>query len=191
MSAIARVARRAAASTLVLVFACHAAVAAPAAGDAEIGRGSATAAEGAPVDRADELECLATAIYHEARGEPARGQLVVGRVILNRVASRYYPDTICEVVYQNVHMRNRCQFSFACDGIPKRVTEKRVWRDIERRAEWLLNCVGENDCEESKRHGEIWTSTHYHADYVHPFWADVLARTGRIGRHIFYYTPTM
>lgn len=151
----------------------------------------AAAADGAEPDQEKELHCLATAIYHEARGEPERGQLVVGRVILNRVASPYYPDTICEVVYQNVHLHNRCQFSFACDGIDRRVTELDVWEEIRTRARWLVDCLRDNDCEESKREWEIWTSTHYHADYVHPFWADRIARTGQIGRHIFYYTETM
>lgn len=141
--------------------------------------------------REAELHCLATAIYHEARGEPERGQLVVGGVILNRVASRFYPDTICQVVYQNVHMRNACQFSFACDGITKRVTENEVWKEIRQRAEWLMNCQGDIDCQESKRNWAVWASTHYHADYVHPFWADKIMRTGQIGRHIFYYTATM
>lgn len=149
------------------------------------------AAKAVAPNQDEELYCLATAIYHEARGEPERGQLVVGRVILNRVASPYYPDTICEVVYQNVHMHNRCQFSFACDGVRRRVTEPEVWADIEARAAWLLDCLGDNDCQESKRDWEIWASTHYHADYVHPFWADRLPRTGQIGRHIFYYTRTM
>jgi len=70
-----------------------------------------------------ELRCLAEGMYFEARSEPLRGQLAVGRVIMNRVASDAYPDTICDVVYQNDHMRNRCQFSFACDGKPDKIAE--------------------------------------------------------------------
>lgn len=140
------------------------------------------------VDR--EIQCLATAMYFEARGEPARGQYVVGRVILNRVDSRYYPDSICEVVYQNAHLKNRCQFSFACDGEPNRILEKEAWAEIRRRAEYLVRC--DDRCFSGPlSHTDLWTSTHYHADYVNPRWARKLQRTGRIGRHIFYYTSTM
>src|SRR5690606_29914794 len=78
-----------------------------------------------------ELNCLATAIYFEARGESYRGQVAVGQVVLNRVQHRLYPSTICGVVYQNQHKRNACQFSFACDGIPERVTEKKPWAQAE------------------------------------------------------------
>src|SRR5688572_19337306 len=85
-----------------------------------------------------ELRCLAEGIYFEARGEPLRGQLAVGRVILNRVASDAYPNTICDVVYQNDHMRNRCQFSFACDGKPDTIAEYDSWYNIRGYAAWLL-----------------------------------------------------
>ena len=61
-------------------------------------------------------ECLANAIYFEARGETVKGQYAVAEVILNRVASKSYPDSVCEVVSQGSSMRNACQFSFMCDG---------------------------------------------------------------------------
>ena len=61
--------------------------------------------------------CMAAALYHEARGESTMGQLAVARVILNRARSRAYPNSICGVVYQNAERANRCQFSFACDGL--------------------------------------------------------------------------
>jgi spore germination cell wall hydrolase CwlJ-like protein len=176
-----------AAAALMLAFTSpvEAFAAAPAGIEAPI------SAEPGQAEQKAELECLATAIYHEARGEPEHGQLVVGRVILNRVASAYYPDTACKVVYQNVHLHNRCQFSFACDGVDRDIGEPKVWREIQGRAEWLINCLGDNDCQESKRDRDIWKSTHYHADYVHPFWADQILRVGQVGRHIFYYTATM
>ena len=68
-------------------------------------------------------KCLTNAIYFEARGEPVRGQIAVAQVVMNRVFSGYYPDSVCGVVYQNANRRNRCQFSFACDRNPDRVTE--------------------------------------------------------------------
>lgn len=69
-------------------------------------------------------DCLATAIYFEARGETLEGQAAVAQVILNRVRNPAYPDTICDVVYQNQDWFNRCQFSFACDGVKDRVTDR-------------------------------------------------------------------
>ncbi len=137
-----------------------------------------------------DIQCLATAMYFEARGEPARGQFIVGRVVLNRVQSRYYPDDICSVVYQNAHMKNACQFSFACDGLPNRVRETEAWEQIKWRAEFLVDCKDLCSIAASGR-SDLWTSTHYHADYVNPNWAKKLQRTGQVGRHIFYYTSSM
>jgi spore germination cell wall hydrolase CwlJ-like protein len=131
-----------------------------------------------------DLHCLARAIYFEARGEPTRGKLAVGRVVLNRVASKSYPHSVCRVVYQNDHLRNRCQFSFACDGKPDSIADRAAWDEALVYAEWLLT----HDA--SERHeSELWTSTHYHADYVTPNWAKHLTLTGRVGRHLFYHDP--
>ena len=75
-----------------------------------------------------EQRCLATGIYFESRGESTKGQAAVAQVILNRVKNPSYPNTVCGVVYQNDHWRNRCQFSFDCDGIKDRITEPYHWR---------------------------------------------------------------
>lgn len=123
-------------------------------------------------------ECLAIAIYFEARSEPKAGQAAVAQVILNRVRNDRYPDTICDVVYQNDHMRNACQFSFACDGEPEAVNEKRAWD----RAEDVANAVLEG----RSLVRDIATATHYHADYVQPYWAPKMKRLSAVGRHIFY-----
>lgn len=136
-----------------------------------------------------DIQCLATAMYFEARGEPARGQYIVGRVILNRVKSRYYPDDICSVVYQNAQLKNACQFSFACDGLPNRVRDAQAWEQIKRRAAFLVEC--DDICIAASGPSDLWTSTHYHADYVNPNWAKKLRRTGQVGRHIFYYSSSM
>ena len=127
-----------------------------------------------------EQQCLAAGIYFEARGEPVKGQAAVAQVILNRVRNPAFPDSICGVVYQNVHWRNRCQFSFACDGIKDRVRSPRHW-DM---AEEIAMAVTA---------GKIWlaevgSSSHYHATYVRPGWARRMERVGRIGLHIFYRT---
>lgn len=130
-------------------------------------------------------KCLAEAIYFEARGESRQGQMIVGQVILNRVASGRFPDTVCGVVYQNASRRNACQFSFACDGQPEAITEKRAWKTAESQARKLLDC--DDACREEKGWTEgLWASTHYHADYVMPTWASKLRQSGRVGTHLFY-----
>lgn len=125
-----------------------------------------------------QFQCLAEGVYFEARGEPRRGQVAVAQVIMNRVNHDEFPDTICGVVYQNQHWRNRCQFSFACDGVPERITERAAW-DL---AEDVSRQVLENrDLIET-----IEESTHYHATYVRPRWAPRMIRLDRVGLHIFY-----
>ncbi|RYE10598.1 MAG: cell wall hydrolase [Hyphomicrobiales bacterium] len=125
-----------------------------------------------------ELWCMATAIYFEARGESYRGQVAVGQVVMNRVAHKIYPKTICNVVFQNQHMRNACQFSFACDGIPETVTEPKAWAQAEEIATGVING--------SLFLTEVGASTHYHATYVYPHWAPKLKKNTKIGQHIFY-----
>ncbi len=136
-------------------------------------------------DSARELDCLARGIYFEARGEPLRGQLAVGQVILNRVKSKAYPDTVCDVVYQNKNKHNRCQFSFACDGKPDSIREHAEWGVILIHAAWLLASHVDDGSTRLVRY-----ATHYHADYVSPHWSRVLVLAGRIGHHLFYYDPT-
>ena len=132
----------------------------------------------APAITGKERHCLATAIYFEARGEPKRGQIAVAQVILNRVADANYPDTICGVVYQNQSRRNRCQFSFACDGKPDTIRETRAWTA----AVQVAGAVTTGRVEVAALAG----ATHYHAAYVSPRWAPRLTRLARIGQHIFY-----
>ncbi|MEP3113849.1 MAG: cell wall hydrolase [Nisaea sp.] len=127
-----------------------------------------------------EQRCLAAAVYFEARGEPVAGQAAVAQVVLNRVKAPAYPSTICGVVYQNKKWRNRCQFSFACDGIRDKVTDKKSYAKAAKVAK-------------SVTRGKSWSrvvgsSTHYHATYVNPRWAKKMKRLTKIGRHIFYQT---
>jgi len=134
-----------------------------------------------------QLQCLAKAIYFEARGETEKGQLAVGRVILNRVESGAYADTICGVVFQGSERPNSCQFSFACDGRSDEAKDKKSWKEAKVIARELIAC--DPPCQEGpKWQAPLWSSTHYHADYVSPRWASKLTRTGTIGRHIFYAT---
>ncbi|WP_182085873.1 cell wall hydrolase [Aureimonas sp. ME7] len=127
-----------------------------------------------------EQTCLANGIYFEARGETEQGQAAVAQVILNRVRNPAYPKTICGVVYQNKEWRNRCQFSFACDGIKDVIWNKRAYGTARRIAGEVTR-------------GETWipevgSATHYHATYVKPRWAATMQRVDKIGYHIFYRT---
>jgi hypothetical protein len=127
---------------------------------------------------AKDLQCMATAIYFEARGESEIGQRAVAQVVLNRVADHRYPNSVCDVIYQNRHWRNRCQFSFACDGKPERIRDQRSWA--------LAMTVAEDAVLNDYFVDEVGGSTHYHATYVNPRWSRALRRINRVGTHIFY-----
>ena len=128
----------------------------------------------------NQQRCLAAAIYFEARGEPDKGQAAVAQVVLNRVKNPTFPKTICGVVYQNKHWRNRCQFSFACDGVYDRIKDKKAWKKAVRIA---------RDVSKGRTYLEkVGDSTHYHATYVSPKWARKMKVVDRIGVHIFYRT---
>ena len=129
-----------------------------------------------------QIKCLAEAIYFEARSESEQGQTAVAQVVLNRLKNPTYPNTTCGVVYQNKHKRNRCQFSFACDGIPERITDKRAWTDAQALANRMLGD------KKTLYMSAIGASTHYHATYVRPRWARKMTKMEKIGRHIFYRT---
>jgi spore germination cell wall hydrolase CwlJ-like protein len=125
-----------------------------------------------------EQRCLAEAIYFEARGESEEGQAAVAQVVLNRVSSGLYPSTICGVVYQNRLHYHGCQFSFACEGRSLRITEADAWHEAERIATAVTS---------GKTYlADIGDATHYHADYVRPYWAHRLKKMDVIGHHIFY-----
>ena len=128
--------------------------------------------------RLAEENCLARAIYFEARSESELGQLAVARVILNRTKDPAYPKTICGVVYQGSNQRNSCQFSFACDGLPDDVKQPAAWANSKRIAQTAIDGT--------KSMQIMSTATNYHADYVRPKWANSMKRLVKIGHHIFY-----
>ena len=137
--------------------------------------------------------CLAIALYHEARGENEIGQIAVAQVILNRVKSRKYPDTICRVVFQNTHLNKLCQFSFACDGRTDQPRNQRSWRKVASLAKAIMcnapcRLSVRRDPVLARLHQTFERVSHYHAIQVAPYWSRVLNRTGRIGRHIFYFS---
>ncbi len=132
-------------------------------------------------------ECLAQAIYHEARGEPEDGQWAVATVILNRVNSSRYPTSVCGVVFQNASKRNRCQFSFACDGTSD---EGGIGNRLVREA-WVKANIIAKAAFERHRAGEPQENLpasvlFYHNRSVNPSWASSMTNVAQIGGHIFY-----
>ncbi len=138
-----------------------------------------------------ESGCLAAALYFEARGESQLGQIAVAQVIVNRARSGYFPDSICRVVWQNSHKRNRCQFSFTCDGKADSVRDFESWQVAKKIALGFTTNRFAKTLSKEKHPAELLPrqtrrSTHYHANYVTPDWSSKLKRMGRIGQHIFY-----
>ena len=125
-------------------------------------------------------ECLSRAIFYEAGGEPVTGQLAVAEVILNRVRHRLYPNNVCDVIYQGSERTTGCQFSFTCDGAESRAPSGSRWRRSRITAKHALMGLS----------GPVTgDATHYHANYVDPYWAPRLVHTRTIGTHIFYRFP--
>jgi spore germination cell wall hydrolase CwlJ-like protein len=120
----------------------------------------------------EQTNCLATAVYFEARGESVEGQLAVARVVMNRAASGRYPPDWCSVVKQPY------QFSFVRHGqFPQADTNSDAWRKAEAIAELAASNVVP-----SVASNVLW----YHADYVAPSWRHNLQEVSQIGAHIFY-----
>ena len=133
-------------------------------------------------------DCLAKAIYHEARGEPEAGQWAVASVVLNRVNSPRYPSSVCDVVYQNAALRNRCQFSFACDGIPD---EGGVGNKIVRESWVKANLIADTALERFNAGQPLLANLpesvlYYHSISVSPDWATRMRSVAQIGQHVFY-----
>lgn len=126
-------------------------------------------------------QCLAQAIYFEARGEAVMGQRAVAEVILNRVDHRRWPNTVCRVIQQGAHRLNGCQFSYYCDGVPERINNKRAYRLAQKIAK---EAIAAKDRPLTKG------ATHYHATSVSPVWSRRLTKTAQYGTHIFYRTGT-
>ena len=139
----------------------------------------------------NESHCLADNVYHEARNQPAAGQMAVISVTINRVNDPRFPNTICEVVKEGPHrpswkdetvmipVRHRCQFSWYCDGKSDRINDMETYNNILLLTESVVSgSIKILDITEG--------ATHYHADYVEPAWAKTKTKTIEIEDHIFY-----
>ena len=133
-----------------------------------------------------EIKCLTMNIYFEARGSNLADQAAVADVVLNRVASNKYPNTICAVIQQGVKhrngvsVRNKCQFSWFCDGKSDKMTDIDAARAAYYLAHQMLN--------KNRFRGITEGSLNYHATYVDPYWAKTFELVGTIGKHKYYRT---
>ena len=136
-----------------------------------------------------EVNCMALNIYYETRGSSLADSYAVADVVLNRVEDTRYPNSICEVVYQGEQYadgrmkRNRCQFSWYCDGKSDFPRDREAWKRAQSIA-WDI-------VQWNNYRGITEGSTHYHASYVNPRWNKSrkgwsITRVGRIGVHIYY-----
>jgi spore germination cell wall hydrolase CwlJ-like protein len=128
-------------------------------------------------DIAASLQCLTAAVYYEARSESLEGQRAVAQVVLNRVRHPAFPKSVCGVVYQGSRRSTGCQFSFTCDGSLRARREPAAWVRARRVAAGALA---------GSVYGPVGLATHYHASYVHPWWAAAMRRAVTVGSHIFY-----
>jgi len=128
-------------------------------------------------DRLRSLECLTAAIYYEAATEPLDGQRAVAQVILNRARHPAYPSTVCGVVFEGARRVTGCQFSFTCDGSLRRAPMASYWQRARQVAEAALSGFV---------YAPVGWATHYHANYVVPYWASSLVKAANVGTHIFY-----
>jgi len=130
-----------------------------------------------------ELNCLATNIYFEGRGETLAGQIAIAEVTLNRVESKRFPDTICGVVYQaetyesGFPIRHRCQFSWYCDGLKEIITDEDAWQKAYNTA-FMITQI--------KRPELTQGSLYYHSIRVSPEWRKEKEYVITVGEHIFY-----
>lgn len=125
--------------------------------------------------------CLTSAIYYEAANEPDEGQRAVAQVVLNRVRSPLWPNTVCGVVYQGSERTDTlCQFTFSCDGAMARAPQAAQWARARRVAQEALG---------GAVYAPVGMATHYHTLAVRPDWSGSLTPVAVVGAHIFYRLP--
>jgi spore germination cell wall hydrolase CwlJ-like protein len=135
--------------------------------------------KGSDEDRARAVQCLAAAVLYEA-GDDARGQRAVAQVVLNRVRHAAFPSTICGVVYQGAERKTGCQFTFTCDGSLRRIMPDAMWERARVVARQALGGHVED---------AVGLATHYHTDWVYPYWSPSLRKLARVDTHLFFGWP--
>ena len=121
-------------------------------------------------------DCLAAALLYEAGDEPV-GQRAVAQVVLNRVRHPAFPKTICGVVFQGAERRTGCQFTFTCDGALARRYSDAAWG----RARDVADAALAGHVDKS-----VGMSTHYHTEWVVPYWSASLDKVSAVQGHLFF-----
>jgi N-acetylmuramoyl-L-alanine amidase len=121
-----------------------------------------------------EVQCVAEAVYHEARGTSKTSQQAVAHVVVNRAEDDDFPDDVCAVV------KDGCQFSYECDGRPEAMTEPEARKEAVEAAEAVLDGEAPDPTD-----GALY----YHNGTVTPDWTDDFQPTAEIGSHTFYRAP--
>jgi spore germination cell wall hydrolase CwlJ-like protein len=127
-------------------------------------------------DFARALDCLASAVLYEAGDDPA-AQAAVAQVVLNRMRHPAFPHSVCAVVYQGSERATGCQFTFTCDGALRRIPSATTWARARATAAAFLN---------GRTEPAVGLATHYHTDWVHPYWSTSLDKIARVETHLFF-----
>lgn len=133
--------------------------------------------KGNSTTRTQALNCLASAVYYEAGNQDLDGERAVAQVVLNRVRHPAFPRSICSVVYEGSTKLTGCQFTFTCDGSLNREPDSDGWKRAVSVAKAALS---------GYVYGPVGWATHYHADYVVPYWTSTMAKNAVVGAHLFY-----
>ncbi|WP_294296631.1 cell wall hydrolase [uncultured Sphingomonas sp.] len=131
---------------------------------------------GTPESQARAIDCLAAGVIYEA-GDDASGEKAVAQVVLNRVRHPAFPKTVCGVVFQGSERRTGCQFTFTCDGAMLRAVYPAAWERARAVARMALN--GTVDA-------RVGHATHYHTDWVVPYWSSSLDKIVAVDTHLFF-----
>ncbi|WP_156680394.1 cell wall hydrolase [Sphingomonas profundi] len=131
---------------------------------------------GDPAERERALACLASALWYEAGNDPV-GQQAVAQVVLNRLRHPAYPKSICGVVFQGAERRTGCQFTFTCDGALARRPAPPAWQAARGVAAKALDGFV---------YKPVGTATHYHTDWVVPYWSATLDKIAQVHTHLFF-----
>ncbi|WP_338425623.1 cell wall hydrolase [Sphingopyxis kveilinensis] len=124
-------------------------------------------------------DCLAAAMLYEA-GDDARGQQAVGQVVINRARHPAFPKSICGVVFQGAERTTGCQFTFTCDGALARRYSDAAWQRARSNANLMLS---------GGTYPKVGLATHYHTDWVRPYWSDSLEKIAIVDTHLFFRWP--
>ncbi len=129
------------------------------------------------LDQARAVDCLATAVLFEA-GDDTEGQSAVAQVILNRLRHPAFPKSVCGVVFQGSERRTGCQFTFTCDGaLQRHQWSEAAWTRAREVAQRALN---------GRVYAPVGYATHYHTDWVVPYWSSSLDKVQAVGSHLFF-----